>query len=870
MVGEVDPRAVQNVNLVSVDHVKVTPNWATDNTVSSISRKIGLTNQILAEAFKKNLDQSKKEIKDLVDAVNKTTDSVKTTTTSTGKALDSISRPKFNSTETKTQRETISAFRDTSYSLRQLYKSLANTQDPRNLVSNTTRVITDFGKEVGRLGKKFGLLGTALVSFGEGINFAIDRQLDLNRQMISMMDAGTGFSTGLMQITGSALATHMSMDQLTKAMSKHASVTNYLGTGVTNKLISQFNTLTKLGSAYGMTQEQATDSLLDYQEILKNSGMLNNRSVGDLAQSSARYLQNLNELSELTGKTREQTAQQLKELSRDPNFQLAISRFAPTARETMSKQAAGLGNIDPELAKAYKDMVALGPAGLSPSQYQQLQLTGALQPLQEMINEAKLGRDDKQSMVKFSERLANADPSRWSAFAAGKFADSAMGQAASGIMQNKIAAQLASKNAQAYANGQLGKVAPDVEKGLSAQADLTAATNDMYTEFTRLVTATGAATTAMNDLAGAINLTKGVLGPGTTLAGKLGRMDPTGGLLTLGAASMVGPMVLGAFKKLLPKVLLRTMGKSAAADLAAGMEAPMIGSLGKLPMIGKLGRSGGMLSKLFGRLGLGAGAEAAEAGGLGAAAEGAAGLGVGGLAGILGAGALAAGGVGFLGNMGGNALKKHGHKKIGTGVDILADTASGAIAGGAVGSVVPVIGTAIGAGVGALGGLGFGLWNEFIGKKKTNQPGSDPQTAHADLFKQYTDLAGPMDIASGSFDKFSSSYKNLVGTLNSSIVTADAMRNVAKIKKATEPGLGDIVSKGTDALSDLLGLGRHAASLSTSTTATVKFQSEMLHYTKEMMTSMMRCEIELKAIKDEITVGSNKVTTAVNRAKSQY
>jgi hypothetical protein len=200
----------------------------------------------------------------------------------------------------------------------------------------------------GALGKLPGPLG--LVGTGFQLVSQFQEQLLKSYQEISA--SGVNFSGSLIQMRVAASSMYLSMDQFSTLVKKNSESFINLGGGVDKG----FQTFSRLSN--NLINSQLGDRLLSlgysFEEINQGLasyiGMSGPRRAIDLADektkaailtSSSEYLENLNALSEITGKSRDKQQEELDAASKNAAFQ---AKLATMSEDERKKALAGMAN----------------------------------------------------------------------------------------------------------------------------------------------------------------------------------------------------------------------------------------------------------------------------------------------------------------------------------------------------------------------------------------------------------------------------------------------------------------------------------------------------------------------------------------------
>lgn len=197
---------------------------------------------------------------------------------------------------------------------------------------------------------------------------------------------GASFGKEMSQIKIAAAELGVSVEDMTTLFKQNASGLRAFG-GTTDMAISRFRQFSAgvldsdLGTQLrrlGYTAADINDTLLTYQEIAEQDGNMNRRSEAQRAASAAQFAQQLDGLAKLTGKQREQIADEMKATRRRGDIQAylmdktaeeqsAFTMQYQTIMDTMGKDAAdAFADLAirgaPTTEATRNAIVAMGPA----------------------------------------------------------------------------------------------------------------------------------------------------------------------------------------------------------------------------------------------------------------------------------------------------------------------------------------------------------------------------------------------------------------------------------------------------------------------------------------------------------------------------
>jgi hypothetical protein len=243
-------------------------------------------------------------------------------------------------------------------------------------ISPLIKSLTDGSAQVSNVFGAFeampGILGVVATGFRRLAEFQ-EKNLDMYQQVST---AGVNFGGSLTTLRQSALNTYMTLDQFTNLMKTNGETFSKLG-GTANDGAKAFvkasNSLlssdagTKL-RALGFTTEEVNQGMLNYLSITGGRSRAELQDTAALTKSTTVYLQELDQLAAITGKSREEQQKKVKAEMEEAEFQLFLASKSKPERELIEqnvKRATVLyGKGGADIAKASAMGVAVqGDAG---------------------------------------------------------------------------------------------------------------------------------------------------------------------------------------------------------------------------------------------------------------------------------------------------------------------------------------------------------------------------------------------------------------------------------------------------------------------------------------------------------------------------
>ena len=177
---------------------------------------------------------------------------------------------------------------------------------------------------------------------------------------------GASFNNSVLDLKEAASTAEMELTQFQKAVQMNAK--GLLGYGLTlTQSAQRASRIIKAGSDsgvtlalmnLGMSSEESREYIMEFSASLAKSNRLRSTSDVTLAQTSLTYYKEMDALAKITGKSREQQEDQMKEMTAEALFRTKMARLGPTKeaeiRATMAKIQAKQGT---EAARIYRDQI---------------------------------------------------------------------------------------------------------------------------------------------------------------------------------------------------------------------------------------------------------------------------------------------------------------------------------------------------------------------------------------------------------------------------------------------------------------------------------------------------------------------------------
>ena len=209
-----------------------------------------------------------------------------------------------------------------------------------------TASVSDVSNAFGKLNP---ILGIATGLFSRVVDF---QQKGLESYQ-KMTNAGVNFGGSLTDLRTAAANSYLTLDQFTNLMSKNSANFVTLGGSVNEgaKSFAKFShgvISSDLGSqllAMGYTTEGVNESLSNYIAVTGVSSRSDLESSKKLQASAGAYLDQLDRLADITGKSREEQEKQLKQAMFEADVQMTMARMTTEDRDAFSAAMEEAGTL---------------------------------------------------------------------------------------------------------------------------------------------------------------------------------------------------------------------------------------------------------------------------------------------------------------------------------------------------------------------------------------------------------------------------------------------------------------------------------------------------------------------------------------------
>jgi len=231
--------------------------------------------------------------------------------------------------------------------------SFTKTLDDMN--SAGQEMINTFSKIIGiGLGTTFALIQTA----GEGLIGFLKNGFDAFQQVAQV---GATFNNNLIELRKTAAGALIPIGEFTELIIKNSETLAALGGSVTNgakvfsdvaKVFNEEYSQQLIGAGYSLSQ--MNDSIMAYLDLQTRLGKVDNRNINTITKGTRDYMQELDQVTKLTGMSRKQAEEAVKKASMDPilNSMMRSAKDQAKAQANMATLAQVGGDQALEMIKS--------------------------------------------------------------------------------------------------------------------------------------------------------------------------------------------------------------------------------------------------------------------------------------------------------------------------------------------------------------------------------------------------------------------------------------------------------------------------------------------------------------------------------------
>jgi|TARA_B110000208_G_scaffold151058_1_gene182461 hypothetical protein len=274
-------------------------------------------------------------------------------------------------------------------------KSLASS-----LYNLGNEIVTGTSSELANFAQHVPVVGTHLAALASIVDQSVSTYRDLSQ-------TGASFNGSLVEMQTAAANSGMYLDEYAGFLKANSQTLAMFGGSVTEGAL-RFNKMNKAMKStgdfagltnLGFTVEQINEGMTEYIELQATQGRMAGRSNRDLAAGASRYMSELDKLSKLTGKSRQELAEGMMADSKKANINALLATMDQDQRESFLGTMQAVEGVLPGFKGAIEDL-ADGVA--------QTDLGQLLQSLSPAIAEAAaaLGRGEL-TQAEFMGKLKN-------------------------------------------------------------------------------------------------------------------------------------------------------------------------------------------------------------------------------------------------------------------------------------------------------------------------------------------------------------------------------------------------------------------------------------------------------------------------------
>ena len=182
-----------------------------------------------------------------------------------------------------------------------------------------------------------------------------------------LSNVGASFNNSITEMRYAAAGLELSLDEMSSMISGNSESLRLLG-GTVGEGVARFAAINKNMKAtgdfaalkqMGFTVEEINEGMADYTALQSRLGRIQRMDNAQLAAGSARYMQTLDRLTKVTGKSREQMEATLREQATDAGIRTLLNQFDPLSDEFSNLQTslAMIDEVGGPTATAMKDLL---------------------------------------------------------------------------------------------------------------------------------------------------------------------------------------------------------------------------------------------------------------------------------------------------------------------------------------------------------------------------------------------------------------------------------------------------------------------------------------------------------------------------------
>lgn len=247
-------------------------------------------------------------------------------------------------------------------------------------IFDSTKGQSKYGEILDGAGDKVMALGLLFGPFGKAVTFAtgglmklagaaLKQQEELNKAYETLSEFGAVDATGIagmfqnLQNAGFVMKEMDKFSGIIKAAGPNLAT---LGTTAAEGAKKFADTLAAVKNTgvekelrmLGFTTESMAKTFADFQGLQGRLGFIQGKSSKEVADQSVRYAKTLDELSKLTGESRDEMQKRMEADANDIKFRLKLQEVSEKDRERMQKASALIADFGEDTASGFREMVA--------------------------------------------------------------------------------------------------------------------------------------------------------------------------------------------------------------------------------------------------------------------------------------------------------------------------------------------------------------------------------------------------------------------------------------------------------------------------------------------------------------------------------
>lgn len=229
--------------------------------------------------------------------------------------------------------------------------------------------ISDFSSHLTGAISQIPIIGGALGGGLQLLTSIVDNNIDNFRQLTGV---GVDFGGSLFEAQRNAAKAGLSLSTFTEVIAGNSQNLAIFGgsaaegarifTRVSGIVQNQFG---QQFSNLGLTMEETAEATAEYMDLQRKSGRAGQLTDRQLAQGTANYITQIDQLARITGKRRDQIADEMSKRMDEAEFRALMSSVPETTGRTINGILTQMGNISPELEKNMQELLYTGGTPIS-------------------------------------------------------------------------------------------------------------------------------------------------------------------------------------------------------------------------------------------------------------------------------------------------------------------------------------------------------------------------------------------------------------------------------------------------------------------------------------------------------------------------